>query len=222
MIDKFVLVLSFVIAIICGVRYKKLNKPFKLLSLLLFFSFLLDVANQYVNVRYKNNAPLSHIATIVDYTFYAGIYYYLFKSKYIKKLVFTSILLIAVFFFINALFLQPFYKVFPSNVLLASQILYVIFSMLLFKQMLMYPVQINIVKQSIFWYNTAILFFSTTMFLNLALMNYYRLHNHKIFIVYYFWYTITIIFDLLLVIAILVDRKEIIKNNAKAKFSSTG
>jgi hypothetical protein len=42
--------------------------------------------------------------------------------------------------------------------------LYALFSLLLFKEMLQYPLRINILKQSVFWYNTAILFYATTMF----------------------------------------------------------
>lgn len=214
MIDKIVLILSFVIALIGMVRYKTLTLPFKLLSFSLLFALLVNVANIYIIARYKTNAPLSHIETIIGYIFYAFIYYFLFKNKYIKKFILISIFLITIFFFINALFLQPYYKVFPSNVIIITEILYVIFSLLLFKQMLLYPEQINIVKQSIFWYNTAILFFSTTMFFTLALINYYGQHHFKNYIIYYFWYSITIIFNLLQGIAILTDKKEIITTNA--------
>ncbi len=46
---------------------------------------------------------------------------------------------------------------------------------------------LNIVKQSAFWFNTALLIFSTTMFLNMGLVNYYAAHHWGYDIIYYFW-----------------------------------
>ena len=79
--------------------------------------------------------------------------------------------------------------------------------------MLLYPVQFKITKQSIFWFNTAILFVSTTMFLNLELMNYYSHHRSLNTIVYYFWFAVDIIFNLLLGMAILTEKKEVVATN---------
>ncbi|MBS1501889.1 MAG: hypothetical protein JST32_07495 [Bacteroidetes bacterium] len=120
-----------------------------------------------------------------------------------------------VFFFINALFLQPYNKIFPSHVLVINEILFAIFALLLFKQMLLYPLQINIMKQGIFWFNTAVLFASATMFLNYALINYYFIHNiNNVFLVY-FWRLQDILFNVMLGIAVLTDKKE--SNSANAQ-----
>ena len=73
--------------------------------------------------------------------------------------------------------------------------------------MLLYPVKINIVKQSVFWYNTAMLFYATTMFFNLGMTNYYSQHKFDAYI-FYFWYFILCAFHIMIGIALLTDNKE--------------
>jgi hypothetical protein len=209
MISNIILVLSFATAVIGMVCYKRLTMPFKLLSAYLVYSFLDNVVNQYINAVYKNNVPVLHIETIANYLFFSFIYYYLLKNKLVKKAILVSIVLVTLFFFINALLLQPYYRVFPSNAMLINEIVFVIFSLLLFKQMLLYPLQVNIIKQGVFWFNTAVLFFSTTMFVNFALINYYFQHNIQVPVLTYFWHSIDITFNILLGIAILTDKKQV-------------
>ena len=182
--------------------------PFKLLSFYLFFTFLDNLSDRFSIDIFKNNFTLIHIEAVANCTFFSIIYYYLFKNIYIKKSIAVSTVLFISFFLINAIFIQPYNKVFPSNVLLINEILFVILSLLLFKQMLLYPVQINIIKQGIFWFNTAILFFSATMFLNFTLINYYVKHNIHPPILIYFWHFIDIMLNVLLGIAVLTDKKE--------------
>ena len=189
--------------------------PFKLLAVLQVLDlFITNIASKQVENTYHNNALISHIQTVNTYIFYSLIYYYLLKNKYLKNSILVSIVLVVVFGFVNAIFMQPYDQSFPINVLIPTQILFITFSLLLFRQMLLYPMQISIIKQSIFWYNTAILFFSTTMFMNLGLMNYYSRHGLHGQIVFYFWYSAIIIFNLLLGMAILTDRKEAATINA--------
>jgi len=207
MINYTILILSLITGIIGMVSYKKLTMPFKLLSVYLSYVFLDNVVNQYVNAVYKNNVWVLHAETIANYVFFSFIYYNLLKNKYIKKSILVSVILVTIFFIINASFLQP--SEFPSNSMLINEILFTIFSLLLFKQMLLYPLQVNILKQGVFWFNTAILFFSTTMFLNFALINYYFQQNIYMPVLNYFWHFIDITFNLLLGIAILTEKKVI-------------
>jgi hypothetical protein len=211
--ENILIALPLVIALIGMVRFKKLTMPIKLLVFWQLTDFLIDSCNRLCIQIYKNNALLTHVQTIVEYVSYAVIYYYLIKSKPIKISILGSIAVLFVFFIINGCFLQPFTKTFPTNVIMPAEIMYVIFAILLFKQMLQYPVQVNIMKQSVFWFNTAMLFFSTTMFLNLGLMNYYGLHTKSMAVILYFWYSIDVIFSVLLILAILNDNKEEVGRN---------
>src|ERR1022692_4062855 len=99
---------------------------------------------------------------------------------------------------------------YSQQIYIPTHILFAVFSLLLFKEMLMYPVKINIIRQSVFWYNTAILFYSTTMFLFLGLSNYLAVHNLDDNFIFNFWYLITDIFHILICIAILTENKKTI------------
>jgi hypothetical protein len=127
----------------------------------------------------------------------------------IKKTIVISIIIITIFFFINAVFFQAISKVFPTNIYFPTQILFAVFSLLLFKEMLMYPLKINIIQQSVFWYNTAILFYATTMFFNFGLSNYLVRRNLNDQFIYYFWYFILHVFYILISISLLTDKKKI-------------
>jgi hypothetical protein len=206
------------VSVIAVRRYKKQSIPFKILSCAAIATLSLSISSYLVISRYKNNIPVQHVACISDYIFYSLTNYYLFKNKAIKKFIIVSIVLIMVFFFINALFLQPFFKVFPTYLYYPTQILFATFSLLLFKEMLMYPLKINIIKQSVFWYNTAMLFYATTMFFNMGLSNYLSQHNLSAFFVSfftYFWYFILDVFSILVGISLLTHNKEIAVTDAR-------
>jgi hypothetical protein len=222
MAENVVLALSFIVAIIGVARFKKVTTPFKLLSFYLLFEFLDNLLDDYLINTYKNNFPLLHLETIANYIFFSIIYYQLFKNGYIKKLIKISMVLVTMFFLINTIFLQPYYKVFPSNAMLINEVLFVVLSLLLFKQMLLYPVQVNIVKQGVFWYNTAVLFFSTTMFLNFMLINYYLKHNIHPPILIYFWHFIDVALNVLLGMAMLTDKKEYNTSNLSQQIRHAG
>ncbi|MDB4901186.1 MAG: hypothetical protein JWQ63_467 [Mucilaginibacter sp.] len=201
-------ILLLIILVIGLIRYKGLNKPFKILTWSVLVVLLCSILSQIFIYRYKNNALVLHIESITGYLFYSLIYYYLFKNKKIKIAIIISMIIVLVFFVINALFLQPFYKIFPTNIYLPTQILFAVFSLLLFNEMLMYPVKINIIKQSVFWYNTAMLFYATIMFFFLGLTNYLGEHHIYDLFILYFWFFIISVFHILLGIALITDKKK--------------
>jgi hypothetical protein len=203
----YILILA-VVVIIGMVRYRKLTTPFKVLTISIIVTFILEVIAEFFSIEHKNNSSLSHIESLTNYFFYSLTFFYLFKNRPIKKLVLISIGTMGIFFIINAIFIQSFREKFPTNIFFASNILYIIFSLLLFKQMLKNPLNINIVKQSIFWFNTGILFFSATMFLNLELIGYYADHHWGKGSLYYFWAGSVYTFSILIGFSLLTDNKK--------------
>jgi hypothetical protein len=197
------------------IRYKKLTPPFKILTWAVLVTFLLTITSKFYSQKYKENYPIQHLECISGYIFYALIYYHLFKNVITKKLILISIGVVCIFFVINMIFLQPFNSMFPSNVSVLTQALYTVFSLLLFKEMLSYPLSSSITKQSIFWYNTAVLIYATTMFFIFGLTNYFVKSNFSDNSVFYLWYFILYIFHILIGISILTDNKEITSNNAR-------
>jgi hypothetical protein len=206
--------ISMIVAGIGVVRYKKLTIPFRLLTFSVIFTLLISILSQITSTLFKSNIPTTHIESILECLFYFSIYYYLFKSEGLKKIIIILSIIFIAFFFVNAIFLQPFTSTFPSNIILPTNALYVLFSLLMFKQMLLYPLKVNIINQSIFWFNIAMLLFSTMMFLNLGLMNYYARHHHIGFIIIIFWFGNLYIFNILVGIALLIDNKENVENYA--------
>jgi hypothetical protein len=200
--------LLLIVSVIGIIRYKKFTPPFKILAWSVIAICLLSILSRIWSIKYRNNAPILQIQCIAEYIFYSLVYYYLFKNKKVKKIIVISIVVMAVSFFINALFFQPFLTIFPTNIYLPAQILFAIFSLLLFKEMLLYPLKINIIRQSVFWYNTAMLFYATTMFFNLGLSNYLAKHNLYDLIITYFWYLIIYLFHIFICIALLTENKK--------------
>jgi len=210
-ISYYILLLT--ICVIGVARYKKLTTPFKLLTVLIGLTLVLEITSEVCAVLYKNNIFVSYVTCLVEYTFYSLVYYNLFINKSIKKSILITLVFFALFYFINFFWLQPYYKEFPSNVVIVSEITYTIFSLLLFKQMLLYPLPMNITRQSVFWYNTAMLFFSTTSFLNLGLINYYVKHHLKDSVLLGFNFGINVIFYVLIGVSILINNKKTITDN---------
>ncbi len=208
LIQEIYFVILLIALAIGMVRYKKLTIPFKILAFSVLVTIVLEVVSRFFALKYQNNALILHFMSICGYIFYSAIYFLLFKSKVIRKAIKVFIPLLIVFFVINILYLQqPVDKQFPTNIYFITNILYVVISLLMFKQMLQYPLNLNIVKQSAFWFNTALLIFSTTMFLNMGLVNYYAAHHWGYDIIYYFWEGNFCLFNILICVSLLLDEK---------------
>ena len=213
---NLVLALEIIVGLTGIVRFRKLTLPFKLLAIWLIIDLSFYPLNKLCISKYKNNALLEHIQDMLEYCAYAIVYYHLFINRRIKQVVLYSIPLVLILAIINGCFFEPFTKTFPTYIAMPEQIIYVIFAVILYKQMLQYPVQMNIAKQSVFWFNTGVLFFSTTMFLTLGLLNNIAKYpKEEVMLILYFWYSIDIIFSILLLIAILNDNNLRSVNNGK-------
>ena len=201
------------IAFIIGlVRFKKLASPFKILTCSVGVTILLEILSLIFIKIYGTNALIYHLMSISAYIFYAVAYSLLFKDRRIKKAIMFFIPVIFSFFLVNILFLQqPSDKQFPTNIYLITNILYVIFSLLMFKQMLQQPSDSSITKQSIFWFNSALLFFSTTMFLNMGLLNYYASHKWPYDTIYYLWEGNFCLFNALICVSLLIDNQKTVE-----------
>lgn len=214
----YFIILSIVI-LIGMVRFLRLTIPFKLLLLYVLTTLLGELASKFFAIKYKNNMPVSHISAMTEFILNALIYYFLFRSMVLKKVILICIPAFITFFIINSIFFQSYKYVFPSNSLMTSGMFYAVCSLLLFKQMLSYPTQINITRQSIFWYNIGMLFYSTTIFLNWGLLNYFVNHKLNPILLYKCSIIINFIFYILLGISLLIDEKEIAQDNVWKKIS---
>jgi hypothetical protein len=109
---------------------------------------------------------------------------------------------VSVFAVVNALTLQPLFTIFPTNVTLPTFVILTTLSLLLFRQMLHSPVKTPLLSQGVFWYNAAILFYSTTQFLLFGLSNYMLRFHRRIDFLIYLWFGILYIFAALIALAL--------------------
>ncbi len=190
-------------------RYKGLTTPFKVITWGVFVTFVLSVLSRYFALNFQNNAPIIHLESITAYIFYSLTFYYLFKSIRIKKIISVSIVVFIILAIVDALFFeQPWKKQFPTYIYIPSNTLYIIFSLLLFREMLLSPLNVRIIRQSPFWYTIGVLFYASTMFLILALTNYAVKHK-DIYnsVMIYVWYFILFAFHIFVGVSILIDHK---------------
>lgn len=179
--------------------------PFKILGIYLVLVLFQEITNKLYISIHQNNYPVIQIGTFVKCVSLSLMYYYLFQKKTLKILSGVITICLLLFIVINAFVFEPFYSSFPSNALIADEVVFVILSLLLFKQMLQFAVQINIYKQGVFWFNSAVLFFSGTMFANFVLVNYNASFKIKSQILTFSWNGTEILFNILLGFAILVE-----------------
>ena len=144
------IVFLFLIAVIGLYRYKQLALPFKILFFSVFTAFALAIFSLIFTIKYRHNAPIIQLECITEFILFLSIFYYLFFNHRIKKIIVFCIATGTALFVLNALFLQRFNETFPTYIYLISYISYVVFSLLFFKQMLSYPLTINISRQSVF------------------------------------------------------------------------
>jgi hypothetical protein len=196
------------VTIFGAVNYKKLTTPFKLLTILLALTIVSEIANRVCAKVYHNSLPVYNLVAINESIFYSLIYYNIFKGSVIKNILVLIAIIVPVFAVVNAFTLQPFMSVFPSNVLFITTLLYVIFAMLLYREMLFNTLETSLFKQSIFWYNTAVLFFSVTMFLSFCTLNYIIKHHLRIGALDYLDDGANLIFYFALGYAIYLNTKE--------------
>ena len=208
--DVVLLIVS-IIGIIC---YKKLTTPFKALVISSISTFFTTIASGILVAIIHTNAPVLHVEALTEYIFYAVIYYCFFTNKTIKIALVISIIVVTIFSIINALTWQPFLKAFPTNINLATLAILTLLSLLLFRQMLLTPLKTPLLSQGVFWYNTAILFYSTTLFLTVGLSNYQLAFHRPLDFLFYLWYAILYIFAVLVALALLRASKEDNKNHA--------
>jgi hypothetical protein len=206
---RFSLYLSVIlIAFIIGaVRYRRLTAPFKYLTVLVGFSFLSEVTSRILAHTIKSSMPVYHIICIIHFILFSIIYHYLLKSGAVNKIIVFMIFFFTAFAIFNTIQLQSF-ESFPSNSILISQAIYIIYALALFLQMLAVPIFVPLSKQSVFWLNISVLVFSSTIFFNLGLINYFHRHDINTKLLDTIIYIVSLSFYGFFGIALLLDNKE--------------
>lgn len=204
----FVYLLLLFLAMIPGfVRYKRLNKAFRVLAILLLCTLISEAAKKIYGRISHNSMPHAHVWAVIEFGFFSLTYYYLITSPAIKRTIIYIMGGMVVLEIANVFFFEKLTQ-FPSLILEVSHIVYVIYSLLLFRQMLLSPTQQSLFKQSLFWFNINMLFYATTMFLNFALLSYFIENKLDLLPLVYFSYVVNFIFYILIGISLTMDNKK--------------
>lgn len=206
---RFVIyLLVLIVNILIGlVRFKKLTRPVKVLAFLLIATFLSESISRILVYRIQNSMPTNHIFAVIEYCGYAYIFSVLIANPFITKLIRYSIFPVVILAIGNTLFFQDIYH-FPSNILLLTHGLFLLFSLLLFKQIFEGSFEQNLFYQTEFWYASALLIFSSVVYLSFGLRNYFMLMGASTNLLDSFIYIINMIFYSLTALILILDREK--------------
>jgi hypothetical protein len=213
-IHAIYLLLLLIISVIGFARFKHLTKAFKVLTVLILCTLVSESIMKVYGRVYHNNMPISHSWAVIEFAFISVVYFYLVTNAWVKKVTIISILAMLVLAVANVLFFEKLNQ-FPSLTLEASHIAYVVYSLFLFRQMLLSPSEQSLFRQSLFWFNINVLFYATTMFLNFALMSYFIQNKLDVAPLVYFSVVVNFIFYIVIGFVLLIDNSKVNKIGTK-------
>ena len=173
-LDRLYFVFTLFAVLLGFFRFKSHNTEFKILILLLSFSFIIEVAAKFMAIKRHNNMPLYHLYSIIEYLCLTTIYFKILRG-WVKKAIITAAIPMLIFALFNSFYLQGLNH-FPSNFLLICELIYIFYAISGFRQML-HTTETALQKQGVFWLNLALIIFSTTLFINFGLTNYLNEHH---------------------------------------------
>ena len=148
-----------IIAAAIGLLYiAKVDKAFRWICLLLILTTISELVARYFKSHHENNNIVYVIFTPVEYFVYAMIYKMFFDDKKWTKILFISVAGLIFLELINTIFFQPISET-PTNIMDIESVLLVILSLKLFISIREKPVFDNILKEGVFWFNSAVLFY---------------------------------------------------------------
>lgn len=160
-----------------GVWNWHINKNLRAIPILLLATFVAQMFMYYWAKEYKNNALIAHIFNPIQFSILMVFCYQNYKERKEKKVVLFTGIAMLLYALINSFFLQN-TKTFPSNFLVVSNLLLIVFSVNLFLQKLdAVSTKENIFKEPTFLVSAAILCFNVFSFIFFLLSNYLKDNN---------------------------------------------
>jgi hypothetical protein len=189
-------------------RYKRVSIASNILTLLIGVTLVSEVISRILAIKIHNNIPIYHFISPIEFIGFSAVYHYLFTNYSIKKAIVGLIALLTLASVVDTLFFETL-LVFPSKYYMVSEAIYLIYALLGFRQMLLNPIQVPIYKQSFFWLNTAMVSYTSTIFLSDGLHDYFLHHHFGTRTLNTFIYFINIIFYTLLGGSIITDKRQL-------------
>ena len=144
-------------------NYRHLDRIGKVIGVFFVLSAVSDILLRLLQEwGINNNYPVIHIFVIINIIFFGFIYY---RAFFIKRLKLVTIIMSAIALIIAIYFTKDI-LVYPSESNTASSIIFIIFSLIYFFQLLNRQEFVHIEKQGLFWFNAGVLlYFSVNIFL---------------------------------------------------------
>ncbi len=189
------------------VKFKVLTIPFKILTVIIFLTLISEIISRILVHKIRNSNPPYHVLCIIQYIGFSLIYYYLFNQSIKKRFSISLIIPFITISILNSVFFQPILT-FPSYILMLSFIIFIIFSLMLFLEMLESPKETTIGRQSIFWFNCAMFVYSTSVPICFGMLSHFIKHNLNTDLLNGFLYYITLLYYFTLGISIWLDKEK--------------
>jgi hypothetical protein len=173
--SRFVFYLACVLAVfIYGlVKLKSLHPAYKILLLLIATTFLSEIATRILAHTIKNSFPAYYVFSPIQFLLICMVLYQLVNKKGIWVIGLIGLLLDA-----GIIIEEPFFKKFPSHLVMTNSILINILSLFGIYSFLNVRSPHSLFKQSWFWFFAGNLIFFTTTFLFFSLINYVQKYQH--------------------------------------------
>lgn len=199
------LLLLFIGVLIGIVRYRSLTIPFKFLFVFISYTFCSEATSRFLIPYLKSSFPVYHFYVILSTTILMLIYFSLFSDKVVKISIAIVNTLFIIYSSINSIFFQKLFS-FPSNSIIVSDIIMIVFSLLLFRYFL-HDSQMGKNRILIF-FNSIILFYFVIQIFNWGLYNYMIKNNYNTKIISDFGYSVNLLYYGCLNIILLRVRKD--------------
>jgi hypothetical protein len=137
----------------------KTGTAFRWLALLMLLTFISEAFAKYLSLVVKvNNSPVYHVFTLVEFVVYAQIYRVMFVQKRWRRILQVMILLLVLAGAANVLFFQGFGTA-NTNTIILENLFLIFLSLCFFNKLRDRGPEGNILRQGVFWFNSAVLFY---------------------------------------------------------------
>ncbi len=163
-------------AIISILRFKKVSKPIKVLSILLCTTLINELLSLYLTFKYKNNSFSFHFFNVIELYLITMYFLCLLQPKKIKIYILFISFFYPLFEYLNIIYLQPL-STLNSNFITFETFLTIGLSLYSLYRLLLKDLVNPILKYSHFWFCSIILMYFSCSFCLWPLIK--MLYNQK-------------------------------------------
>jgi hypothetical protein len=159
--------------------FSKVNRVFRFVCVLIISTLINEYLSRYFrDVLHKSNGIIYNLFAPVEYFLYLCIYDTFFQSRRLRTALRISFFAFVFLCVVNFIFLEPVFSV-GTNIMNLENDLLVFLSLTAFAQFRYFHVADNILKESMFWFNSAVLIYYAynILFWGFHSMKVYSLHD---------------------------------------------